>query len=457
MVQKKNSFAENNNDSTEVLSPSDLMDLAETVPEGSFEIGSVLDGYEIERILGEGGGGIVYGARHRENGQEVAIKVLRPEMLMFPTMIKRFVREADAVNKIQHPNIVQLFAFGETSNGLPYYVMELLNGIDLRKLLKAHGRFSPGEALSLFEPICNAVQAAHDAGFIHRDIKANNVAVVEENGTRTIKLLDFGIAKLLHGEPNGQGLTEPGSMLGSPHSMAPEQIRGERLDQRVDVYALGVLLFQVLTGHYPFYAADPRETALLHLQAPAPRPSSFAPVSPALDAVVLRCLEKSRERRYANVSELMSALRAAVGTDLEAEGPDAAPAVGLYFQLSTDNDDDMDDEMIEDISNVLDTLEHNLTSQGYQLPLRTSNALLGVRVLDNDQNRSRDRADAEAIVLQLRQLLDEREGRHPRVKVVASMTVGEALCRGEGPQVEIIGGPLLEIETWTNTGRRAAS
>ncbi|MEY4578331.1 MAG: hypothetical protein RL701_3034, partial [Pseudomonadota bacterium] len=279
-------------DVTEVLSQGELLG-TQTLHEHeplSLGPGAQLGGYVIDKVIGQGGGGTVYSARHRSRDQRVAIKVLRAEMVPYPSLVTRFVREAEAANKIRHANIVEIFEFGEVERGRPYYVMELLEGMDLRSLLQLHGRFSPKEVLDLLEPVCRAVQAAHDVGIIHRDIKANNILIAESNGERIVKLLDFGIAKMLHGEASGQGLTEPGVKLGTAHNMAPEQIRCERLDARADIYALGVVLYQLLTGEYPFHADDPRKIALLHLQAPAPRPSGRAPVSPAVDAVVLRCL-----------------------------------------------------------------------------------------------------------------------------------------------------------------------
>jgi serine/threonine protein kinase len=210
-----------NDEATEVLSPEEMRSSRPL----ELSPGDALGDYVLEKIIGDGGGGIVFSARHRITNRAVAIKVLRPEMAMLSKMVTRFVREAEAVNRIRHPNIVGLLDFGEISPGRPYCVMELLEGMDLGKYLRASGRFSPHKCLALFEPILSAVSAAHKAGLIHRDIKASNVFIAQNNGQRVVKLLDFGIAKDVNSEPGKEGLTEPGTRLGTAHNMPPEQIR----------------------------------------------------------------------------------------------------------------------------------------------------------------------------------------------------------------------------------------
>jgi serine/threonine protein kinase len=438
---------------TRIIPASELGD-AQTpqVSDGLVE-GSPIGNYVVEKIIGGGGGGTVYAARHRLLGRRVAVKVLRDEMAQSPAMVARFVREAAAVNQIRHPNIVDIFEFGEISPGRPFYVMEVLDGMDLRKLLHLHGRFSLKEMFDLMEPVCNAVHAAHEAGIVHRDLKASNVLVVEKNGRRTIKLLDFGIAKMLHGESAGQGLTEPGSMVGTAHNMAPEQIRCERVDSRADVYALGVMIFQLLTGRYPFEAADPVQIAMLHLQAPPPRPSTFAPVPPAVDAIVLRCLEKVPARRFASVSDLVTSLREAIGEGHMLRRDESKTAIGVYLEVVTDGDDEMDDDMIEDMSNVLDTVELSLSNSSFTFPLRTSTSLLGVRILAKDVDPDRERRTTELAVARLEASLDRRPQPHPGVSISVSVSVGEAVCRPSERGVEIVGGPLLDVGTWTNQGK----
>ncbi len=411
-------------------------------------IGARVGHYQIESLVGGGGGGVVYAARHLVLGRRVAIKVLRAEMAKHPVMVARFVLEATAVNKIGHPNIVDVHEFGEAAPGRPYYVMELLDGMDLRRYLKIHGRFSARDALSLLEPVFQAVQAAHGAGFVHRDIKANNIVVVDGQAGRVVKLLDFGIAKMFQSDSAGQGLTEPGVQLGTAHNMSPEQIRCETVDARADIYALGVLIYQLLTGQFPFHAEDPRQIALLHLQAPPPKPGAIAPVSPAVDAVVLRCLQKNADQRFASVSELAAAFREAVGEG----GPDSVErqsfAVGVYFEVTTPPGEDMDDAMLDDVIQVLDTVEQGLAAQEFAFPLRTSNALLGVRLVA-DVDVEAERVQAQVAINDLRTALAERPDRHPRLEIAASVSVEQALCRTSAVGVEIVGGPILEVDTWT--------
>ena len=404
--------------------------------------------YVLEGLIGEGGGGKVFAARHA-GGERVAIKVLRPEMVPLPHLVTRFDREVQAIQQIQHPNIVQVIETGRTELGHPYYVMELLEGMNLRRLLQLQGRFSPAEVLDLVAPICSAVQAVHDAGFVHRDIKASNVHVTQDAGRRSVKLLDFGIAKAVHGEAAGQGLTEPGVKLGSAHTMAPEQVRCERLDARADIYALGVMLFQLLTGEYPFDADDPRQIALLHLQAPPPRPSARAPLSPAIDAVVLRCLEKQAERRFASASELLGALRAAVGSEPVAAEERELPAIGVLIELGTQADE-LDDLMLEDMANVLDQAEQCLQNHRFSFPLHTATVLLGVRIVESQAELADESSALRSVLEELRGALGDRFDAHPDVQLGISLRQGRVRCRAEH---EISGGPLLDLDSWQPTHR----
>ncbi len=427
-------------------------------PLDALTAGANVGHYVVERALAAGGGGIVYAAKHPISGRRVAIKVSRSDLLTDPSMVARFVREVAAVNRIRHPNIVDIYEFGELEPGRPYYVMELLEGEDLRNLLRVHGRFCPRETFELIEPICHAVHAAHLAGFIHRDIKASNVVVVE-GAVRSVKLLDFGIAKMLRGDGSGQGFTAPGVSIGTAHNMAPEQIRCQPVDERSDVYALGVLIYQLLTGEYPFDARDPRQIALLHLQAKAARPSAIAPVPPSLDAVVLRCLEKNAAARFQSVLDLVNAFREAVSDAPASSAGTTVRGVGIYVEAVTKGmeSDDLDDEVFEDLCNVIDTAERALATHCFAFPLRTSKTLLGVRVLDRNANESDERQQALRVVAELEAAARERSPRHPSVQVAVSWTLGEALARESVSGREFVGGPLLDAHGWTaqHTTRRS--
>jgi hypothetical protein len=416
--------------------------------------GSIVGNYEVEQIIGGGGGGIVYAARHRVLGRRVAIKILRREMASFPSMVTRFMREASAVNQIAHPNIVDIYEFGEFEPGRPYYVMEHLAGVDLRKLIQLHGRLSAKETLEILDPVCRAVQAAHDSGIIHRDIKANNIIVLENDGQRVVKLLDFGIAKMLHSESNGAGLTEPGVMMGTAHNMAPEQIRCERLDARADIYSLGILAFQMLTGQYPFSSDDPRRVVWLHLQSPPPRASDVAPVSPAISAAIARCLEKQPDKRFGSVSEFIAALREAVGEGTQGDVPGLPGfAVGIYTEVSTPGIGDLDDHMMEDMGTVLDMVEVELSGAGFTFPVRTGNSLLAVRLLETGADKEDALAGAIDTIEGMRRALTKRTDPHEGVLVEMARSVGQAVYRQGPTDAQIIGGSLLEVNTWTDQTR----
>ncbi len=408
--------------------------------------GAAIGDYMVERVLGSGGFGIVYAARHSVLGHRVAIKALRTEVARHPKAVARFVLEATAISKIGHRSIVDIHAFGETASGAPYYVMELLEGMDLREYLRGHGHFAPKEMLSLLAPMCEAVQAAHEAGFVHRDIKTSNIVVVEREGERLTKLLDFGIAKMTESDHPGQGLTEPGAQLGSAHTMAPEQIQGERVDARTDIYALGVVIYQLLTGQYPFDADQAYKITLQHLRAPAPRPSTVLPVPPALDAVVLRCLEKAPEKRFASVSELLSALYGAVGEERGGAALSSS-AIGVYVSISGYDDEDMDDAMCSDMGSVLDTVEETLASHGFTVPLHISGALLGVQLVEQDDIENAQQR-AQELVDELRAELLDRPFAHPRVEVSLRTSLQLALYRQSADGVEIVGGPILDVGGW---------
>jgi len=266
-----------------------------------------------------------------------------------------------------------------------------------------------------------------------------------------VKLLDFGIAKLMYGDPAAQGLTAPGTMIGTPHAMAPEQIRCEPLDCRADIYSLGVLTFLLVTGNYPFNNVSTRMLTLMHLQTPPPRPSQFANVPAALDDFVVKCMAKSPADRYASIPEFIAALRAAVG-----ESPDAsegeyksAAAIGIRLEVGAAAEQELDDEMIEDISGVLDLVEGALSEHDFDFPLRASNGLTAVRLVDGADPRARFSAgEAEVLLKTLKQILAARDAAHPLVTVSLSVREDAVECRESQKGIEFVGGPLLDTDTW---------
>ncbi len=272
-------------------------------------LGAVLDRrYEVEALIGQGGVGRVYRARHRELGRWFAIKVLRRELSDDPEIRQRFLREAETASSVVHPGIVQIIDWGYLPDGRPFFVMELLEGSSLRNVLERRGRLPPARAIDIARRIAEALAAAHRAGIVHRDLKPDNVQLAPDGG---VKLLDFGLAIAV------DSLAQQGRSsvaFGTPHYMSPEQAAGDPVDGRADVYALGVVLYEMLTGRVPFDA--PTQAGVLGQQRAAePLPPSRAPgvTTPLgeLEVVVLRCLAKHPDERFRSLGELVSALEAA--------------------------------------------------------------------------------------------------------------------------------------------------
>ncbi len=433
------------NQTPSVLSSS----MAAPVDADALAPGTLAGPYVLKREIASGGGGTVYEAQHKVLGRKAAVKVLRRQLAASPQMVTRFVREAQAVNMIKHPAIVDIFEFDTLPDGRPFYVMELLEGTDVRSLLNDRGRFTPAEVLEILEPVCSALQVAHDQGIVHRDLKASNIFVSTGGEKRVIKLLDFGIAKLMHPDASEAGLTVVGTRLGTSYTMAPEQIRGDGVDPRTDIYALGVVLYHLLTGQYPFRAETMTDIERMHLEAPPPRPSQGAPVSPAFDAIVLRCMEKTADRRYQSVKAFLEALREAVGAKVD-KPEVTAQAAAIYVEIRVaDGADAESDAVLDDTSAILDATEQAFRGAGLGLPLQTGSAIIGARVLSDGAAGIRDE-----IVGVAHALADELAGRPtavPDVHVNISVHVGPASIRdsAEAPDgKEIIGGEVLSPSDW---------
>ena len=380
-------------DKTRALGPNQTpIGVAAAVDADALSPGTIAGAYVLKREIASGGGGTVYEAQHKVLGRKAAVKVLRRQLAASPQMVTRFVREAQAVNMIKHPAIVDIYEFDTLPDGRPFYVMELLDGTDVRSMLNDRGRFPPAEVLEILDPVCAALQVAHEHGIVHRDLKASNIFMATSGDKRTIKLLDFGIAKLMHPDASEAGLTVVGTRLGTSYTMAPEQIRGDGVDPRTDIYALGVVLYHLLTGQYPFRAETMTDIERQHLEAPPPRPSQAAPVSPAFDAVVLRCMEKTPERRYQSAKAFLAALREAVGSK-SAEAEVTARAAAIYLEIRiADGADAESDEVLDDTSAILDAAEQSFRGAGLGLPLQTGGAIIGARLLSDDAADGRRRA-----------------------------------------------------------------
>lgn len=291
-------------------------------------IGRNIGNYKIVRVLGEGGMGTVYLAEHPMIGKRVAVKMLRPDLGADPGLVSRFFQEAKAVNEIRHPNIVDISDFGHTSDGIVYFVMELMEGKSLRDRLSASGPMPIDQAVTTARQVIDALAAAHRVGIIHRDLKPDNIFLVTDTqvpGGFRAKLFDFGVAKLV-GENQAQvgHKTVDGAVVGTPFYMSPEQALCHDVGAAADIYAMGVVIYEMLTGQVPFRSEQLVLLLNAILKQPAPPPSRNRPeVPPWLDRVVLRCLEKDPEARPRSMEEV-SALLGAGMAELAAPGADAS-------------------------------------------------------------------------------------------------------------------------------------
>ncbi len=275
------------------------------------EIGEVLAGkYKVEDVLGVGGMGVVVAARHIQLEQKVALKFLRPEAMQSKEAVERFLREARNAVRLRSEHVAKVTDVGTLDSGAPYMVMEYLDGADLSRVVHATGSIAIEEAVYFVLQACEAIAEAHSLGIIHRDLKPQNLFVTRRvDGKPLVKVLDFGISKTLD-TAGGLSLTRTSSIMGSPLYMSPEQMRSSKnVDQRADIWALGVILYELLTGHVPFEAESVPELCLKVVQDEPASPKSMRPEVPeGLSAVILKCLEKNVANRFSNVAELAAAL-----------------------------------------------------------------------------------------------------------------------------------------------------
>lgn len=276
--------------------------------------------YEITELLGKGGMSAVYKARHVLIDRYVALKLLRPELTDDGVSMQRFQREGKAVCLLRHPNVMEVTDFGITNDSIPYMIMEYLEGTTLSAVIRAEGQLHPARVVFLFTQACDALAHAHGKGVVHRDIKPSNLMVERnEREIELIKLVDFGIAKLLELNKSSPQLTTTGEVFGSPYYMSPEQCSGKPTDARSDIYSLGCVIYECLTGIPPIRGETAIETICKHISdAPVPfaeiRPDLSIPI--ALENAVFKAMEKDPEKRYQSMSELE--------TDLQSAYPEAS-------------------------------------------------------------------------------------------------------------------------------------
>ena len=273
--------------------------------------GDVLGSYRLTECLGEGGMGVVYRAEHLRLPRKAAIKILKPALARSSEEVQRFFEEARAVNEVGHRNIVDVTDFvAEPERQLVYMVMESLSGLDLAAYLRQRGALPPAEALEIALPVLDALHAAHRLQIVHRDLKPENVFLHEGADGRVVKLLDFGVAKAF-GSRRAAGLTSPGITLGTPRYMAPEQVRAKDLDARTDIYAFGVMLYEMLAGRPPFASEDATEVMISQVrEVPPPFATGDGGIelSVSVQQVVLRCLEKHPDKRFQTALAVREAL-----------------------------------------------------------------------------------------------------------------------------------------------------
>jgi len=284
-------------------------------PPGSDLVGSILaDRYHVIRRIGEGGMGQVYLAEHVKMKRKSAVKVLHQGMVHDPDAISRFNREASNASQIQHPNVAAIYDFGETPEGLIYLAMEFVDGEPLTKIIERHGALTAARAADIGEQVASALEAAHDMGIIHRDLKPDNIMIARGRaGEDVAKVVDFGIAKAM--EADDQKVTKTGLAIGTPEYMSPEQLGGDQLDSRTDIYSLGLVTFNMLTGQLPFPSVVSREALIMRLTE---KPRTLAEIRndvvwPAeLQTVMDKALANHPADRYQHVSQFGRELVTAV-------------------------------------------------------------------------------------------------------------------------------------------------
>lgn len=280
-------------------------------------VGTTIDGrYEVESILGEGGMGLVYKARHIVLNKPLAIKVLRPDVSRDEEIITRFRQEAQSASAIGNQHIIDISDFGVLPDGSTYFVMEYLDGTDLTGAIEDSGPLDPVRTVHIAKQLCQALGAAHDAGIVHRDLKPDNIYLIRRGGdSNFVKVLDFGIAKV---GGTSSKLTRAGQVFGTPHYMSPEQCAGSGVDHRTDIYALGIILYEMTTGDVPFDADNLMGILTKHLYEEPVRPRERNPEIPEdLEMVILKAIAKQADARYQTMYELLEDLQrveAGVGT-----------------------------------------------------------------------------------------------------------------------------------------------
>lgn len=408
--------------------------------------------YMLTALLGAGGFGVVYRGEHVERRIPAAVKILHPELASDPEMLVRFAREIEAIQRLRHPNVVEVFDSGWLPDGRPYFAMELLDGISLHELLKSRGRISPEEALGILTPLCSALEAAHARAVVHRDLKPSNVFLCARGAGMRVVLLDFGIAKLL--DATGPALTSSRVVIGTLSCIAPEQLTSNAVDPRTDVYALGALLYTMVTGSPPFGSASAPVVRQLLIEGRIPRPSARARVGLALEEVIVRAMSQAKEARHTSVSELLVDVRRAV----ERDGPRGAPeesratreAVGVYVEALADPDalGEGDEHLLVDFESIVPSACAFFVEAGLALAVDAGTSALFVAPSALPGNQGRDEVSRDAALdaaLSFFARVKARAGRDERVRVHVSLHQDELVADSAGKPER---GALLDLAAW---------
>jgi serine/threonine-protein kinase len=296
--------------------PNDGQTLRSAAPASDLVGQVVADRYHVIKKLGEGGMGQVYLAEHVKMGRRSAIKVMNPSMVHDPDAVARFNREASNASRITHPNVCAIYDFGETPEGLIYLAMEFIEGEPLTDLLEREGALPARRAVGIFSQVADALQAAHDLGIVHRDLKPDNIMLAQKKGGDQVKVVDFGIAKAVGGDESGQKVTKTGLVVGTPEFMSPEQLSGDKVDGRSDLYSLGLVFYQMLAGKLPFEATTVQETMIKRLTdepttLAASRPDLTFPAG--LQAVLDTALTRTPADRYQTVAKFADDVASVTG------------------------------------------------------------------------------------------------------------------------------------------------